>query len=192
MHCIPHSHVGSQDSLHCTRLHTPSLLCPMFPCKLSKCFRWYSMGPSQPAWLTLPSMLPRCSQAQSWIHSEWHSQETWQRKYLLSYILLGAGFKELLTSRRLALGGRWQEAGGSGLNHQLCRYYCLNLIFSAATIVRSLMPYGHGVDHCHLTSIRMGRQFQDGENRSPTQTVLRNQLPASYRFWVYVCAIGPR
>ena len=49
------------------------------------------------------------------------------------------------------------------------------------------MPHGHGVDNCILRFCRKGRQLDLGESRSPTQIFLRNQLPASRRFWAYVC-----
>jgi len=49
------------------------------------------------------------------------------------------------------------------------------------------MPHGHGVDNFRLTSCRQGRQLDLGESRSLTQIFQRNQLPASHRFWAYVC-----
>jgi len=52
------------------------------------------------------------------------------------------------------------------------------------------MPYVHGVDNCHLTSFRIGRQLNLCENRSPTQNFQRNQLPASHQFQPYVRAFG--
>jgi len=53
------------------------------------------------------------------------------------------------------------------------------------------MPHGHGVDICRLTFCRKGRQLDHEESRSPTQIFQRNLLPASHRFWAYVCAFGP-
>jgi len=53
------------------------------------------------------------------------------------------------------------------------------------------MPHGHGVDNCRLTFCRKNRQLDLGESRSPTQIFQRNLLPASHRFWAYVCAFGP-
>jgi hypothetical protein len=54
-----------------------------------------------------------------------------------------------------------------------------------------MMPHSHGVDNCSLRFSKKGRLLDFGESRSPTQIFQRNQLPASHRFWAYVCAFGP-
>jgi len=53
------------------------------------------------------------------------------------------------------------------------------------------MPHGHGVDNCSVRFCRKGRQLDLGESRSLTQIFQRNLLPASHRFWAYVCTFGP-
>jgi len=52
------------------------------------------------------------------------------------------------------------------------------------------MPHGHGVGNCSLRFCRIGRQWDLGESRSPTQIFQRNLLLASHRLWAYVSAFG--
>jgi len=139
----------------------------------------------------LPSMLPRCSQAHFRTCSQVHSPDARPFDYMLPCMLLGAQSRDLLSCRRQALGGGWQEAGGSGRNHDVGRYHSLNLIVVQPLRQDLTMPHGHSVVNCRLTFCRKGRQLDHGERRSPTQIFLRNQLPASHRFWVYVCQFCP-
>jgi hypothetical protein len=53
------------------------------------------------------------------------------------------------------------------------------------------MPHSHSVDNCSLRFCGKGRQLDLGKSRSRTQFSQRNQLPASDRFWAYVCVFGP-
>jgi hypothetical protein len=120
-----HSQVSSQDPLkhtpenalkdapNCTRWHTPSLLDCMLPNTL-------------PRGKTLPISLD----------------------YMPPCMLLRARSGDLLSCRppgagRREAGGRWCVAGGGwrvacdGRNHDVGRYHSLNLIFCAATTMRS-------------------------------------------------------
>jgi len=96
----------------------------------------HSMAPSQPAWLTIPSMLRRYSQAQSRTHSQWHCQAAWQVDYMLRYKLLGARSRDLLSWRRQVLRGRWWEEGGGSRNHDVGQCHCPHHIISVATVMR--------------------------------------------------------
>jgi len=52
------------------------------------------------------------------------------------------------------------------------------------------MPHGHRVDNCIFRFCRNGRQFEQGESRSPTQMFQKNLMAASHRLRAYVCAFS--
>ena len=116
--------------------------------------------------------------------------------YMLRCLLPCAQSRNLLSCRSQARGGGWWVADGA---------WCMvaEIMMSVEIIVWTLylaralwqdlmMPYGHGVDNCSLRLRRKHRQFELGESRSLTKIFRRNQLLASHRLWVYVCAFGLR